>query len=468
MSLRARLIGAFVALVLAVIALVGIVAFRSTRAVLMLQIEEQLATASSSDIFPALGRESEPVGRRLAVVILDENGRVTRSLPSGFPGRFDPLPDTSQAEEATIRGGRFFTLPAIEGDVEYRALAVRARDGRTFVIAHNLAEVGAAQAAIARRLLFGGGLVLLAGIGGVWITVSRGMKPVDDMVDTASAIAAGELSRRVPEAGPGTELGKLGASLNEMLASIEHAFDAETQARARIKQFVADASHELRTPLAVIRGYTELDRRGALDDPKARERVARRIESETQRMSRLVDDLMLLARFDLDDDDASPLRIRRVDLAAIAREVVADHMTIDPGHPVGLAGVETALIAGDPERLTQVLGNLLANLRAHTPPGTGAGMLIEDQGDVVVVRLTDQGPGFPPGTSAQAFERFFRADPGRVRSGGTGLGLSIAAAIVEAHRGSITAENHDGGGAVLTVRLPRGDRRDLGEAEASR
>jgi len=454
-TLRTKLILAFTGLVLVVIALVGVVAVRSTRRVLLNQIEDRLRTASAADVFPALGGDQQPVGRSLAIVILDPDGEVQRSFPSGLPGRFDPLPDTSGLEEVPLRRGRPFTLPAVTGGEEYRALAAEAPDGRIFVIAHTLADVAAAEAALTRRLLTGGGLVLLLGIGGVWLTVRRGLQPVERMIDTAAAIAAGDLTKRVPEADPGSELGRLSTSLNEMLASVEVAFIAENRANERLKQFVADASHELRTPLAAISGYAELERRGALTDADERERVMRRIEAETKRMGRLVEDLMFLARFDLGDQAGAMLVKRPVDLATIARDAIADHEAIDPDHPVSQVGLERAPVHGDGERLTQVFANLLANLRIHTSPGTAATLSLDSADGWVEASLADAGPGLPPDALPLVFDRFYRADPSRSRrSGGSGLGLAIVAAIVEAHGGMVKAANTPGGGAVISFRMP--------------
>ncbi len=454
MTLRTKLILAFTGLVLIVVSLLGVVAVRSTRRVLLNQIEDRLLTASGADVFPELDRDQQPVGRTLAIVILDADGVVLRSFPSGLPGRFDPLPDTSGLDDIPLRRGRPFTLPAVTGGEEYRALAAEAPDGRVFVIAHTLRDVTAAEAALTRRLLTGGGLVLLLGIGGVWLTVRRGLQPVENMIDTASAIAAGDLSQRVPEADPGSELGRLGASLNEMLASVEIAFVAENRANERLKQFVADASHELRTPLAAISGYAELDRRGALSDPTERERVMRRIESETKRMGRLVEDLMFLARLDLGDQAGAMLVQRPVDLAAIARDAVADHHAIDPDRPVSQVGLERAVVHGDSERLTQVVANLLANLRVHTRPGTTATLSVLEADGWVEATLADTGQGFPADALPLVFDRFYRADPSRSRrSGGSGLGLAIVAAIVEAHGGTVEATNDHG--AVISFRIPK-------------
>lgn len=292
----------------------------------------------------------------------------------------------------------------------------------------------------------------MLGAGAVWWTVRQGMRPVDTMINTASAIADGDFTRRVPEADPDSELGRLGTALNHMLTNIETAFAAESLANDRLKQFVADASHELRTPIAVISGYAELHRRGALTDSAEAEHAIRRIEAETKRMKRMVDDLLLLARLDLDQQ----LERRRVDLAYLASDAITDSMAIDPDRPIKLESAGPVIVNGDGERLTQILANLLSNVRAHTPAGTGAVVRVEHRDDEAVLEITDSGPGFPPESLGRIFDRFFRVDSSRSRkSGGSGLGLAIVAAIAVAHGGTAEAGNEPGAGARVTVRLPR-------------
>jgi two-component system OmpR family sensor kinase len=236
-----------------------------------------------------------------------------------------------------------------------------------------------------------------------------------------------------------------------MLANIEEAFDAETRAKLRLKQFVADASHELRTPIATISGYTELHRKGALEPDPGTDHAMGRIESESRRMKHLVEDLLLLARLDLDP----PLERRPVDLSRIVRDAAADSRAIDPERPVEEVMEEGLLVSGDPERLTQVIANLLQNARSHTPPGTPVRIEVGRRNGDIELAVIDRGPGFPPGSLGSVFDRFFRADESRSRkSGGSGLGLAIVEAIARAHGGSARAENLPGAGARVVVRLP--------------
>jgi two-component system OmpR family sensor kinase len=236
-----------------------------------------------------------------------------------------------------------------------------------------------------------------------------------------------------------------------MLASLEGAFAAEARANEKLKQFVADASHELRTPLAAIAGYTELYRKGALTDPEEAAHAVRRIEAESKRMKRLVDDLLLLARLDL----AQTMERGPVEIRSIARDGVADSLAIDPAHPIKIIASDEVWIDGDGEKITQVIANLLANVRSHTHPDTGAEIDVRSENGSAVISVRDRGSGFPPETIGHVFDRFYRADPSRSRkSGGSGLGLAIVDAIARAHGGAVEASNDPEGGARITVRLP--------------
>lgn len=463
MTLRSRLIVAFTVLLLVVVALVGFVAVRSTRRVLIEQIDDRIMTVLNQAGRFNPDRQGPGAGpgpgadRFLAEMVLRPDGEILRASPSGLEGDPDPLPDTRALLELPEPAARIVTIPASSGGFQYRAGVVRTGQGFTLVFAQPLREVTTATRAITRRLLLAGGLVLIIGAGAVWFTVRRGMRPVDDMIETASAIADGDLTRRVPPADPESELGQLGTALNHMLASLERAFAAEARANETLKQFVADASHELRTPLAAIAGYTELYRKGALTDPSETAHAIRRIEAESKRMKRLVDDLLLLARLDL----AQALERGPVEVSAIARDGVADSLAIDPGHPITIIAPEEVWIEGDGERITQVVANLLANVRSHTHPDTGAVIDVRRDNGNAVIKVRDHGSGFPPDAIGHVFDRFYRADPSRSRkSGGSGLGLAIVDAIARAHGGNVEAANDPEGGASIIVRLPAPNMRD--------
>jgi len=289
------------------------------------------------------------------------------------------------------------------------------------------------------------GLAALA----LWI-VRLGLKPLNAIAHTADLISEGDLSRRVERAEPSTEVGRLGLALNTMLDRLE-------ASDSRLRRFVADASHELRTPLAAVRAYAELFGRGADRRPDDLARAMSGIGRESERMSMLVDDLLLLARL----DEGVPLEREALALDELVTEAVETARAVDPSHPVELA-VEPLTVRGDRVRLRQVFDNLLANVRAHTPPGTLARVSLSRDGDAALVEVADAGPGIEQEQLARIFERFYRPDGHRSRaSGGAGLGLSIVAAIAEAHRGEVSASSRPGEGMCVRIRLP------LGEAQSA-
>jgi len=299
-----------------------------------------------------------------------------------------------------------------------------------------------------------GVLAALAALG-LWV-VRIGLRPLDAIGTTAAAIAGGDLSRRVERAEPRTEVGRLGLSLNAMLGQIESAFDAQAASERRLRRFVADASHELRTPLAAVRAYAELFERGADRRPDDLARSMSGIGRESERMSVIVEDLLLLARL----DERRPLDREPVDVADVAREAVDTARAVEPGREIELS-VEPAVVLGDRERLRRIVDNLLGNVRAHTPTGAGAKVAVHNSGGVAHIVVEDSGPGIPADEVERVFERFFRADPSRARaSGGVGLGLSIVAAVAEAHGGSASARSGPGG-ATFEIQIPLAQGSDL-------
>ncbi len=279
-----------------------------------------------------------------------------------------------------------------------------------------------------------GGVLVLAAVSALGL-VRLGLRPLTDIEETAGAIAAGDLSRRVTPAEPDTEVGRLGLALNAMLAQIEAAFAERTASEQRLRRFVADASHELRTPLTSIGGYAQLFRHGAAEHPEDLAKTMERIEREAARMGVLVEDLLLLARM---DEGVSVTR-SPFDLAALAAHAVEDARAADPDRPITLEAPSPVHVDADEDRLKQVLDNLIANARAHTPPGTPATVRVAERDGAAVLEVADEGPGVPPEDRDRVFERFYRADPSRTRAagGGAGLGLAIAAEIARAHGGTL-------------------------------
>jgi two-component system OmpR family sensor kinase len=289
--------------------------------------------------------------------------------------------------------------------------------------------------------------------------VGLGLRPLARMEETADAIVGGDaLDRRVPGETERTEVGRLARSLNTMLARLQVAFaerdatEAELRrSEQRLRRFVGDASHELRTPLAAISAYAELYERAGPEHEVDRPRMLAGIRSETARMGRLVEDLLLLARL----DEGQRLEHVPVDLLAIADEAVEAATAVGPEWPVTLVASSQVEVVGDATRLRQVVDNLLANTRAHTPPGTRVTVHVSRAADRGVLEVDDTGPGLAPEDASRVFERFYRTDGSRSRrSGGTGLGLAIVAAIVEAHGGEVELRTAPGAGARFTVSIP--------------
>ncbi len=337
------------------------------------------------------------------------------------------------------------------GSEEFRVVVTRGPGRLSTVVAVPLSDTQSTldQLALIEAVVSGGVLVALALL--AWWLVGVGLRPLRRMGQVAGDIAAGDLSRRVEEVNPRTEVGRLGIALNAMLAQIEGAFAEREAAERRLRQFLADASHELRTPLAGIRGYSELYRLGANRDPDQVERAMGRIEAEAKRMAGLVDDLLTLARV---DEVREPVR-DRVDLDALLVDACEDTRAAAPERRISLEVPEPVVVDVDPDQLRRVLGNLLRNAVVHTPPETPIEASLAREGDEAVVRFRDHGPGLPDGDPQAVFERFWRSSSSRGRDdGGAGLGLAIVAAIVKAYGGTVEAANAPDGGAEFTVRLP--------------
>ena len=364
------------------------------------------------------------------------------------------------AKELVARSGEPFTADAAVGGGEWRVVVVGLTDGGAAVVAAPLADVGRtlSRLVLLQVLIGTGVIVLFAALG--YAVVRRSLRPLEEVEATAEVIAAGDLSQRVPEGDPRTEVGRLSRSLNAMLGQVEGAFRAQQasevtarQSEERMRRFVADASHELRTPLTSIRGFAELYRQGAVAEPTELDRVMRRVEDEAARMGLLVEDLLLLARL----DQQRPLQREPVDLLELATDAVHDAQAVDPQRPLTLEvlGDDAPVVVGDDARLRQVLGNLVSNALTHTPAGTPVAVRLRTADGQAVIEVADEGPGLPPEQAARAFERFYRADASRTRAaGGSGLGLAIVSALVVAHGGRVELDTSPGAGATFRVLLP--------------
>jgi two-component system OmpR family sensor kinase len=351
------------------------------------------------------------------------------------------------------------TLPSVNGsDILWRAVSVRGPHGLT-TVAVDLSDVQHTVRSLV-WLQFGIGVAVLVVVGIVsFAVVQRSLRPLSEVEQTAAAIASGQLDRRVPERDPRTEVGQLSLALNGMLTQIQQAVASSESSAAtargsedRLRRFITDASHELRTPLTTIRGFAELYRQGATRDVAM---LLSRIESEASRMGLLVDDLLLLARLDVQ----RPLEHNRVDLLALASDAVHDAQAIDPKRTIAmevLDGPGTPEVLGDEPRIRQVLSNLVANALQHTPTSADVVVRVGTDGDDAVVEVADKGPGMSQEDASRVFERFYRTDSSRARaSGGTGLGLSIVDSLVHAHGGLVALTTAPGAGCCFRVTLPR-------------
>jgi len=341
---------------------------------------------------------------------------------------------------------------------DYRLRVSLLEDGRQLILGLPLTSTYATLNHLVEvELLVTAAALLLAFLAGWWL-VRIGLRPLAEVERAAEDVAEGDLDRRVPGANSSTEVGRLARVLNTMLGRIEDAFTARDrteadlrESEARMRRFLADASHELRTPLTAVSAYAELFEAGAAERPEDLARVLVGIRRETGRMGDLVADLLLLARLDED----RPLELEPTELVSMAAHAVDAALEVDPVWPVTLVAERPVEVAADATRLRQVIDNLLANVRAHTPRGTQTRITISENDGQGVIEVRDSGPGLPDDQAALVFDRFYRGDSSRSReSGGSGLGLAIVRAIASKHGGAVEAANAPGGGAMFTVRLP--------------
>ncbi len=475
MRLRHRLVATMIVLVALGLAAVDIITFTSLHSYLYGRVDDQLATTSrlvADFVFRADHRgfavtpaalESR-VSPDLYVELIGADGTVLVSRPSGSRDQADPsptLPRTLSALAAPIAVGpssanRPDHPSSTSIDVgsegghgpEYR-LKATSLPGKTLVVATPLTQTNATLDSLG-TIELAVSLGLLAGLAVLMTLLVRlGLRPLEDMTRDADAIAAGDLTRRVQPTDGNSEIARLGRALNGMLTQIETAFAQRALSEERLRSFLADASHELRTPLTSIRGYAELLRKNALADEDSRDRALSRIEKEAARMGALVGDLSLLAR----EGEGPEPTLGRVNLTAVAAEVVADARAIDAQRPIQMTSTGEVPVAGDDARLEQMVHNLIGNALAHTPAGTPVEVGVSVRGGRAVLSVHDQGPGMTPDQAGRVFDRFYRGDEGRL-DGGSGLGLFIVASLARSFGGQATVETAVGKGATFEVVLP--------------
>ena len=480
-TLRAKLVASVVLLFFAVTVVMGTLTSLAARQYLTQQVDDDLMSASERFVGaidgtqppgPGSGlRGGPPAGSGNAVlhlvlrdgeVAIDERGNDL-NYAVNTAGRNDTL-DEAQVAELNAAGlsSRPRTVDLGDDIGTYRLVSLRTADGWTAITGVPVDPIGRTLDAIV-LIVAGSSLVGLVGVwaGGTYL-VRRNLQPLERVAGTARRVselelASGDVSlaERVPDVDPATEVGQVGLALNSMLDNVDGALRARQESETRVRQFVADASHELRTPLASIRGYAELTRRETEPVPAGVTHALTRVESEALRMQDLVEDLLLLARL----DTGRPLEREPVDLTMLAIDVTGDARAAPPHHRWELdLPPEPVEVIGDRARLHQVLANLLANARNHTPPGTTVrtSLRLDEGSGRALLQVQDNGPGIPDALLPNVFERFTRGDGSRQRaSGSTGLGLSIVSAVTRAHGGEVTVESVPGR-TVFSLALPVG------------
>jgi two-component system OmpR family sensor kinase len=407
-----------------------------------------------------LDAPAQPVG--MVAAVARRGGAIEAGYLTAAGGRA-AVTDAARRELGAVAVDRSPVTRDIDGVGRYRVVAAEARRSGDIVITG--LSMSNVDATMIRVLLIFGVVTVIAVAAATTagiVIIRRALAPLRRVAQTAGEVVDLPLDRgevtlpvRVLEsdANPRTEVGQLGSALNQMLDHVSAALSARQASETRVRQFVADASHELRTPLAAIRGYTELAQRVGQypGDAEAVTHAMSRVQSETERMTHLVEDLLLLARL----DSGRPLERESVDLSRVAVDAVSDAHVAGPDHQWELDLPEVpVMVSGDAARLHQVMTNLLANARVHTGAGTVVTTRLGADGTHAVLSVCDNGPGIPEQLRSEVFERFARGDTSRSRKGGsTGLGLAIVSAVVKAHHGTITLESAPGH-TDFTVRLP--------------
>ncbi|SDG97779.1 two-component system, OmpR family, sensor kinase [Lentzea fradiae] len=446
------------ALALTVFVIVGWVMVASMQSFLDRRLDDQMMISqkSAAKEVAYYGKIGKIPPDWYSVVYRIENGDVTP-----LPGEQQP-PERAEfdalARKALSADGYETEYLRDEGKFRLRACQV-VKDEYILVSAAPMQDRDGtiAQLVTVGVIAFLAALVALV-VGGQAL-IRKGMRPLSDMANTAHDITSHDLTDsaklavRVDGNGGGVEVEELREAFNKMLAHIDSSLAARAAAEQRLRRFIADASHELRTPLTSLRGYADLFKYAAANEPGEREQHLEKLRSEAARMSVLLDDLLLLARLDSAATEP-PLRTEEMDLSVVAEAAADAFRAARPSHVLEL-DADTVTLTADPTRLRQVLDNLLTNAAVHTPAGTLVSMKVTAENGSAVIRVSDTGPGIPEADQTRIFDRFYRVDDSRTRQrGGSGLGLAVVRSLVEAHGGTITLTSTPGS-TTFTIRLPR-------------
>jgi signal transduction histidine kinase len=458
LSLRARLLAGLIAVTALFLVIMGTVSAFVISGHLEAQFDDSLLATLGET--PAQ-LEASPdtalafVGLRGAVRPYDNDSPNTSALANALTAM------TVTPIRQHVRAHTVFRVPGSDLAAAGRRVSAAGLTGYLVIAEPHGRVADGVRSLIVAELITGCALLALLAAGGRWL-IGRGLGPLNQMATTAQRITTqGDLTARMPDPGDHAEVGGLADAINTMLDRIQQAFSARLQSEQKVRRFAADASHELRTPLTTIRGYAELYGQGALG-PDQLPTAMRRIEQESQRMSRLVAELLELARL----DRSSSLNLTQTDLALLVRDAAADAGAVEPDRPISVQAPDRLVAVADEPRIRQVLANLLANVREHTAASTPVTLRLSATGGGALIEVADSGPGMTPADAARAFDRFHRGardddDGGRPDSavstdGGSGLGLSIVQAIAAAHNGQADLASAPGQGTRVRVWLPAG------------
>jgi two-component system OmpR family sensor kinase len=479
LSLRARLLSGLIALTAAFLVVMGLVSTVVLSTLEQDQFNDELRLAARQPV-PAIAQATDGFAAAYLSLRAGSAGELTassaaaaelRDMLAGLAGmrrgqvlaHMAGLAASDQPFEVALPGAPRLRAAWRLVGVAGPASAILPRGPDIVVVGRRVSAIGShVRGLVLAELITGGVLLALLGVCGNWL-IGRGLAPLGRMASAAGMITrSGDLAARMPEADGRQEAGRLAAAINMMLDRIQQAFGARLRSEVKVRQFAADASHELRTPLTTIRGYAELYRQGALG-PGELPSAMRRIEQEAERMSMLVAELLELARL----DRTSSLDLTETDLATLVRDAVADARAVEPDREISAELPASLVVTADEPRIRQVLANLLANVRTHTPPGTPATVRLYALGDGAVLEVADHGLGMSAGDAARAFDRFHRGahgddartgdlsgPPDGAEAAGSGLGLSIVHAIAAAHGGHAQLWSEPGAGTTVRVWIP--------------
>lgn len=455
-TLSTRLIVASVLAATIALVTANALAYISLRRTLIERVDASLRTLR----LPRRGPDANAVRRLAPTFYLEERAadgstldRIEatdvrgRSLRPQLSTRLD-LAGTSIDPDGTAK---FFTASGVDTSTRFRVKAAAFPDGRSLILAATLDDVEATLGRTLRvQVLITAAVTAFAAILAAF-GVRRSLRPLTEMERAAATIAGGDRAARVAATGP-RDIRELAAAFNRMVDNLDASIQAEAAASATTRRFVDDAAHELRTPITAVAAYAELLSFDAERSPTETERITRGIAAETDRLRRLIEELLFLARV----DQADKLRAQTMfDLVPVALAAADTSMVVGPSWPIDLDAPDEAWCVGSAEEIRRVIDNLLSNIRTHTPPGTPARLAITRHAAAVELRVEDDGPGVPTAEVERLFDRFWRGDASRARStGGTGLGLSIVAAVVDRHHGTVRAERNGANGVAVVVTLP--------------